>query len=148
MQQHIYIYIVAVMVPSCRRIHDSVDLDISKGLKAFASEILEGGKSDEGLGEEQEIRHNLSMDILVHKAQTKTTNKNIYKSSLLTFSAVLVATSSTSFSRLSFLSLWSSSKSERAGEFRNFWLNSSQGSPIANGGRSSCALGLGAIIVR
>ena len=55
----------------CRRIHDNVDLDISKGLKAFAREILEGGKSDEGLGEEQEIRHNLSMDILVHKAQTK-----------------------------------------------------------------------------
>ena len=93
-----------------------MDLDISKGLKAFASEILEGGKSDEGLGEEQEIRHNLSMDILVHKAQTKTTNKNIYKSSLLTFSAVLVATSSASFSRLSFLSSWSSSKSERAGK--------------------------------
>ena len=36
----------------CRRIHDSVNLDISKGLKAFASDILEGGKSDEGLGEE------------------------------------------------------------------------------------------------
>ena len=52
----------------CRRIHDSVDLDILKGLKAFASEILEGGKSDEGLGEEQEIRHNLSMDILIQSS--------------------------------------------------------------------------------
>ena len=52
----------------CRRIHDNVDLDILKGLKAFASEILEGGKSDEGLGEEQEIRHNLSMDILIQSS--------------------------------------------------------------------------------
>ena len=37
---------------------------------AFASEILDDD-NERGLGKELEIRHNLSMDILVHKAQTK-----------------------------------------------------------------------------
>ena len=48
----------------------------SKGFKA-SEEILEDFNNKEGLGEEQENRHSLSMDIISKLKLIKTTNKYI-----------------------------------------------------------------------